>query len=77
MTKLKWSKFFKWAEFYARIIVWAGAISFELSAVQEITSRDTTSPIFTGILWIFVVATCIVGLLDLSGKLNALRILNT
>jgi len=52
-------------EFWPRLIVWVGAFCFEISAVCEITSRDTTPFIFTVTVWIFVFATLLTGFLDL------------
>ena len=57
-------------EFWPRLIVWFGAFLFEISAVREIISRDTTSFIFTVSLWIFVSLTALTGFPDLKKVLE-------
>jgi hypothetical protein len=52
-------------EICARFIAWAGAGTFEISAVREITSKNTTSTSFEVCLWILVAATIITGIIDL------------
>jgi hypothetical protein len=57
--------FLRVLELLGRFIAWSGAGTFEIRAVREITSNNTTSTISEVCLWILVVATIATGIIDL------------
>ncbi len=53
-------------ELLARFIAWAGAGTFEIRAIIEITSKNAIPAISEACLWILVAATIITGIIDLK-----------